>query len=164
MIIDEPEVIRQATPEFQPPPMTSGRLRRFPQQYQDFLPSSTTQIPHMPPKEVIQPPLHSNPHFPNIQSPSQTPEPPQTNVIKTDRDKFGLFRVYTTHPQINLDDTSPNLGGLMAKQSLILPLQTEMDGSNHRSTSGFPMKRLFKLRKWHLSLKYLAYIDRKSVV
>lgn len=104
MIINEPEVIRQATPKFQPPPTTSGRLRRFPRQYQDFLLSSTTQIPHMPPKEVIKPPSHSDPHFPNIQSPSQTPEPPQTNIIKTDRDEFGLFQVYTTHPQTNPDD------------------------------------------------------------
>ncbi len=105
MIIDdamnEPEPIRDVTPEFQPPPTTSGRQRRFPQRYQDFLPSSTTNIPHLPPKQVLQPPSHSDPQSPNTQSPSP---PPQPNVIKTDRDEFGLYRLYTSYPHTNPDE------------------------------------------------------------
>jgi hypothetical protein len=108
MIIDdavnEPEPIKDPTPEFQPPPTTSGRQRRFPRQYQDFLPSSTTNIPHMPPKPAIQPPSHPEPQSPNTRSPSPIPEPPQADVIKTDRDEFGLYRVYTTYPRTNPDE------------------------------------------------------------
>src|SRR5258708_38819057 len=87
MIIDdamnEPEPIRDVTPEFQPPPTTSGRQRRFPRRYQDFLPSSTTNIPHLPPKQVLQPPSHSDPQSPNTRSPSPLPKPPHPNVIQT---------------------------------------------------------------------------------
>ena len=105
MIIDdamnEPEPIRDVTPEFQPPPTTSGHQRRFPRRYQDFLPSSTTNIPHLPPKQVLQPPSHSDPQSPNTRSPSP---PPQPNVIKTDRDEFGLYRLYTSYPHTNPDE------------------------------------------------------------
>ena len=46
--IDEPELMSNPIPKFQPPPTSSGRQRRFPRHYQDFLPSLTTNIPHMP--------------------------------------------------------------------------------------------------------------------
>ena len=102
--VNEPELIMEATPEFQPPPTTSGRQRRFPRQYQDFLPSSTTNIPHMPPKQVVQPPSHSEPQSPDPRSPSPIAEFPQANIIKTDRDEFGLYRVYTSYPCTNPDE------------------------------------------------------------
>lgn len=105
MVIDdpmnEPEITMDATPEFHPPPTTSGRQRRFPRQYQDFLPSATTYIPHMPPKRVIQPPSHSYSQLQNTRSPSPIP---QADVIKTDRDEFGLYRVYTSYPHTNPDE------------------------------------------------------------
>jgi hypothetical protein len=106
MIIDkamnELELITDLTPEFQPPPTTSGRQRRFPRHYQDFLPSSTTNIPHMPPKQVVPPPSHPEPQQPT-RSPSPIVQPP-ANVIKTDPDEFGLYRVYTSYPRTNPDD------------------------------------------------------------
>ena len=101
--MNEPEHIMDVTSEFQPPPTTSGRRRRFPRQYQDFLPSSTTNIPHMPPKQVLLP-SHSDPQSPNTRSPSPIAEPPQPNVIKTDRDEFGLYRLYTSYPRTNPDE------------------------------------------------------------
>jgi len=33
------------SPEFQPAPTKSGRQRRFPRHYHDYLPNSSTQIP-----------------------------------------------------------------------------------------------------------------------
>jgi hypothetical protein len=102
--MNEPEPIRDVTPEFQPPPTTSSHQRRFPRRYQDFLPSSTTNIPHLPPKQVLQPPSHSDPQSPNTRSPSPLAEPPQPNVIKTDRDEFGLYRLYMSYPHTNPDE------------------------------------------------------------
>ena len=67
------------------PPTTSGCRRQFPWQYQDFLPSLTTNIPHMPPN-VVQPLSRPIPQ-PSIRSPSPIPEPPPADVIKTDRDE-----------------------------------------------------------------------------
>lgn len=64
--IDEPELTSDPIPKFQPPPTSSGRQRRFPRHYQDFLPSSTTYIPHMPPKQSVQPASHPEPQPLNI--------------------------------------------------------------------------------------------------
>ena len=46
-------VERQPTPQFEPPPTAFGRRRKFPRRYEDFLPNTTTQLPHMPPKPMI---------------------------------------------------------------------------------------------------------------
>ena len=102
--IDESELTRDPTPRFQPPPTTSGRQRRFPGHYRDFLPSSTTNIPHMPPKQTVQPPSHAEPQPSNTRSPSPIAQPPQANTIKTDRDEFGLYRVYRSYPSTNPDE------------------------------------------------------------
>jgi len=94
---------RQVTPEFRPPPTTSGRQRRFPRHFQDFLPNSTTDIPHMPPKLTI-----PNPSVITLsRSPSpmiETLGPIPTSVLKTTPDEFGVYRVYTTYPSTNPDE------------------------------------------------------------
>ena len=109
MDVDKPEEVgvsgpkRQGTPEFQPPPTTSGRQRRFPRHFQDFLPNSTTDIPHMPPKPTIPKPTVINPS----RSPSpviETLGPIPTSVLKTAPDEFGVYRVYTTYPSTNPDE------------------------------------------------------------
>lgn len=99
--INKPELTRHPTPEFQPLPTTSGRQRRFPRHYHDFLPSSTTTIPHMPPKHVVQPPLRPEPQPPSL---PPIAEPSQATVITTDHDEFGLYRVYTSDPHTNPDE------------------------------------------------------------
>lgn len=91
---------RNQTPEFQPPPTTSGRQRRFPRQYQDFLPNSTTHLPHMPPK----PSAPAQPTITHSQSPSPIVESFAPTVLKTDPDEFGIYRVYESYPSTNLDD------------------------------------------------------------
>jgi hypothetical protein len=102
--IDEPELTSDPIPKFQPPPTSSGRQRRFPRHYQDFLPSSTTNIPHMPPKQSVQPASHPEPQPLNIRSPSPVAQPPQANIIKTDQDDFCLYRVYKSYPRTNPDE------------------------------------------------------------
>ncbi|PPQ74680.1 hypothetical protein CVT25_008030 [Psilocybe cyanescens] len=42
--------------EFIPPPTSRGRPRRYPRRYNDYLPNSTTLLPHMPPPRPIGPP------------------------------------------------------------------------------------------------------------
>ena len=57
----------------------------------------------MPPKQVIQPPSHSKPST-QPPSPKAIPEPRQADVVKTDPDEFGIYRVYTTYPCTNPDE------------------------------------------------------------
>jgi hypothetical protein len=97
------EPTRHEIPEFQPPPTAYGRQRRFPRRYQDFLPNSTVHIPHMPPTPAIAKPTVAAPS----RSPSpviEIPEPTPTSILKTDRDEFGVYRVYTTYPSTNPDE------------------------------------------------------------
>ena len=99
--IDEPELTSDPISKFQPPPTSSGYQRCFPRHYQDFLPSLTTNIPHMPPKQSVQLLSHAESHPPNIRSPSPVAQPPQANIIKTNQDDFGLHRVYRSYPHTN---------------------------------------------------------------
>ena len=100
--------IEPAAPPFLPPPTKSGRVQQFPNQYQDFLPNSRTQVPHLP--VVPEPPAGVTP-LPFI-SPTTSPEPeePKLQHLQTEPDKFGLFQIYPIHPatepdaKSNLDD------------------------------------------------------------
>jgi hypothetical protein len=87
-----------------PPPTTSGRQRRFPQRYDDFLPNSTTQLPHLPERIVVRAPspLPAEPRSPSpVQSEVLEPE---LRTITTKPDEFGLFRVYETYPSLVPDE------------------------------------------------------------
>jgi hypothetical protein len=100
--VEVSEPTRHETPEFQPPPTTSGRHRRFPRHYKDFLPNSTTSIPHMPPKPPIPKTTVTAPRSPSplIESPEPTP----ISSLQTDPDEFGVYRLYTTYPITNPDE------------------------------------------------------------
>ncbi len=89
---------RQPSPQFIPAPTTSGRQRRFPQRFQDFLPNSTTKVPHIPEKIKIHAPS-THPAKPRFPSPPQTEIPElEPQSITTKPDEFGLYRVYETYP------------------------------------------------------------------
>ena len=49
----QPKSPTPVIPVFVPPPTTSGRIRRFPAGFHDFLPNSKTPLPHMP-KPTVQ--------------------------------------------------------------------------------------------------------------
>lgn len=85
------ESIIQEIPEYQPPPTTSGRQRRFPRHYQDFLPNSASHIPHMPPKPMIPRRTVAVHQAPRSPSPIETPEPTPPSLLKTDLDEFGVY-------------------------------------------------------------------------
>jgi hypothetical protein len=95
---------RQPSPQFIPAPTTSGRQRRFPQRYHDFLPNSTTQLPHLPERIIARTPspLPSEPRSPSLLQP-EDPEPIPQNIT-TKPDEFGLYRVYETFPSFVPDE------------------------------------------------------------
>jgi hypothetical protein len=92
---------RQPSPQFIPAPTTSGRQRRFPQRFHDFLPNSTTQVPHLPDRIVTRAP---SPLPVESRSPSPLqPDVPELEVLEaqnitTEPDEFGLYRIYETYP------------------------------------------------------------------
>jgi hypothetical protein len=91
-------------PTFKPAPTTSGRVRTFPRQYNDFLPSSATSVPHMPDR----PPKIINKNISDIVTdPSPSPELPQVAdiLLETEPNEFGLYCVYTTFPTNDPDET-----------------------------------------------------------
>jgi hypothetical protein len=89
------------------PPTLSGRLRRFPRHFKDYLPSLSFQVPHMPapvPRAVpVQPVRLPEPENP-VETPQELPEPIS---IDTEPNEFGLYRSYPSMPSHDPDeDTS----------------------------------------------------------
>ena len=93
-----PQPTAPVAPPFLPPATKSGRVRQFPSRYQDFLPNSRSQVPHLPafpklPSEVA--PLRSTPA-----ATSPEPEEPELQELQTEPDDFGLYRIYPTRPTL----------------------------------------------------------------
>ena len=103
---EPPQPTAPAVPPFLPPATKSGRVRQFPSRYQDFLPSSRSQVPHLP--VVPKPPTEVTP-LPSM-SPTTSPEPeePELQQIKTEPDDFGLYRIYPIRPTL-IPDADPIL-------------------------------------------------------
>jgi len=91
-------------PVYVPPPTTSGQVRQFPNRYQDFLPNSQTQVPHMPAVPVPDPPVAPSP--PSSPTPSPEPDQPDLQELQTEPDDFGLFQIYPIHPATEPDANS----------------------------------------------------------
>lgn len=89
-------------PDFLPAPTTSGRQRRFPRHYVDFLPNFSTQVPHMPPKPSIR--RDPMPFQQDVEKSPTPPDIPESSVMTTEPDEFGLYRVYTSYPSSNPDE------------------------------------------------------------
>ena len=106
---DMPETaFAYSPPPFVPPPTRSGRARKFPAIFKDFLPTSTsrvphTRIPHMPPppqpQKVSIPPRPSPPS-----SVISSEELATDSTFTTEPDEFGLFRVYPRKPYCEPDN------------------------------------------------------------
>ncbi|KAI0046222.1 hypothetical protein FA95DRAFT_1607083 [Auriscalpium vulgare] len=113
MEVDVPDVpLPPRSPS--PPPVVSarsGRAIRFPQQFQDFLPSVArnplAHIPDRPPPIPRQPRIVHN-------TPSPSPPPPPT-LYTTEPDDFGVYRVYTRLPR-SVPDTTPSLDAVPVSQ------------------------------------------------
>lgn len=90
------------------PSTSSGRRRKFPGHFTDYLPSLSVRLPHMPepPRQQMQPMV------PNVNqqspSPSRSPTPPAADdampTFNTEPDEFGLFRSYISCPTYEPDE------------------------------------------------------------
>ena len=93
--IPEPERPQPSPPSFIPPPTHSGRARKFPVLFKDFLPNSTSRIPlpHMPPRPprsvTLPAPVHSEP--PVVLPVNAKELTPVDFSFTTEPDEFGLF-------------------------------------------------------------------------
>jgi hypothetical protein len=92
---------------FQPQATASGRQRRFPHRFRDYLPSQPVQLPHMPPPKSRQPPIQpdSNIIEPKlIDTQDENPKPAPSTFFETEHNEFGLFRRYPHMPSYIPDE------------------------------------------------------------
>ncbi|THH19110.1 hypothetical protein EW146_g1980 [Bondarzewia mesenterica] len=84
------------------PSTTSGRARRFPKRYDDYVPSLPTPIPYVPQRAIPHSlPVHSPSEEPldeSILSQTDLASSLQNYNILTEPNEFGLYRAYTTIP------------------------------------------------------------------
>lgn len=104
----EPDILDSvpSTPAFVPPPTTSGRTRQFPVRYQDFLPNSRTQVPHMPIQALQASPIVNRTASPAPATPEPQEPQPVLQEVRTDPNEFGLYRVYATRPIVDPDENT----------------------------------------------------------
>ncbi|GLB33254.1 hypothetical protein LshimejAT787_0101380 [Lyophyllum shimeji] len=152
------------------PPTRSGRQRTFPAAYKDYLPSLPTSLPHMPR------PIPRNPPQPRESTPEPSPEPEpaiKTSTFETEPNEFGLYRVYTTYPandpeeSLCLDDMCDDPGISVARDTL--NERTGLSGFGSRVTTAgkdffapFLNATVYRLMNWFYSgsnMKSLAELD-----
>jgi len=167
-----PEQIQvPSPPPFVPPPTRSGRARKFPKKFVDFLPNSTTQLPHLParpPRPIPQPRAFSPP--PTTHDP--TPPPPLV-VIQTPPNAFGLYREYSTYPTVKRDDQenldslcdAPGLATGCSEQSKPWWKAIGLPDSTHEGGVFAPFlnSTIFRLMNWFYSgstTKSISELDR----
>jgi len=160
-------------PIFVPPPTRSGRARKFPKKFVDFLPNSTTQLPHLPalpPCPIPQQQTRSLP--PTIPDPIR-PTPPTPIVIQTPPNAFGLYCKYSTYPTAERDDQEDlkilcNAPGLGTGSSLLPKLWWKAIGLPDPTHKGglfapFLNATIFYLMNWLYSgsnTKSIGELDR----
>uniref|UniRef100_A0A8H7XVD3 Uncharacterized protein n=1 Tax=Psilocybe cubensis TaxID=181762 RepID=A0A8H7XVD3_PSICU len=124
-VMSPPSPISQAPPNiFVPPPTRSGRVCKYPKKNVDFLPNSSTRIPHMPaPVPRIRPaPKRVAPREPTPEPAAPSFEP---TVVVTLPNEFGMYREYPTFPEREIDDfeeldnlcNAPGLATSLPKES-----------------------------------------------
>jgi hypothetical protein len=163
-------------PESQLDPTSSGRLRKFPRHFRDFLPSLSVRLPHMP-----EPPLRQGPAQilrrdytpPSEPLPSPSPIPGDANptVFETEPDEFGLFRSYVSRPTYIPDeelslDTICDSGGLSVPKSDTRGWQSvfgPLTNSAGNFFAPFLNATVFRLMNWFYggsNMKSVAELDR----
>ncbi|PPQ82044.1 hypothetical protein CVT24_009923 [Panaeolus cyanescens] len=96
----QPEV-HHPSEVYVPPPTRRGCERRFPKRYDDFLPCTSTRIPHMPPPPPPPPP----PEIPRSPTPPPLrPPSPTIGTFTTNVNEFGMYRVYPTLPSREVEE------------------------------------------------------------
>ncbi|PPR02947.1 hypothetical protein CVT24_012159, partial [Panaeolus cyanescens] len=103
MVPMDVDTMPQSAPSeaYVPPPTRRGRERRFPKRYDDFLPCTSTRIPHMPPPPPPPPPAEA-PRTPT--PPPLRPPSPTIGTFTTNVNEFGMYRVYPTLPSREVEE------------------------------------------------------------
>ncbi|KAH9478019.1 hypothetical protein JR316_0010254 [Psilocybe cubensis] len=108
---DAPDHPVISAPAFVLPPTRSGCERKFPKQYADMLPNSSTYLPHLPPAPPRLPKEPSK-RAEKLRAASSTPPPdPKDMYLRSEINDFGLYRVYPSFPtcEVNESDDLDNL-------------------------------------------------------
>jgi hypothetical protein len=164
--------ITEEEPVFKPPPTTSGCIHRFPKQYKDFLPLSATLVPHMPDR----PPrtINNNPVLENSSSlPPKVFQDVTPTLLETEPNEFGLYRVYTTFPtndpdeSVDLNDVCDDPGLATAPscnthQGWWSGFGSKLCGQKEEFFAPFLNATVFRLMNWFYggsNMKSLAELD-----
>lgn len=107
-------VITEDPEEVAIPPTSSGRERKFPRRFKDYLPSLSVRLPHMP-RHPCQQMQRTQPDE-NVQN-QRSPSPSVSSTASitdgamqsfdTEPDDFGLFRSYISCPTYEPDEEIP---------------------------------------------------------
>ena len=159
--------------EFIPPPTTCGRVRKFPRKFTNFLPNSTTSLPHIPPRQRQQPQPATEPRDATPEPPPALPAP-EPSLFKTVPNEFSLYREYPSYPTKETDE-SEDLENLCDSPGLATA-QTREQGQwwkafgvsrSFDSQGGlfapFLNSTVFRLMNWFYSganVKSIAELDR----
>lgn len=153
-------------------PTSSGCTRKFPRRFNDFLPSLSTALPHMPAPVPRNPPPSS---IQPMQSPETTPGPdPRSNgtpepgetIFTTEADEFGLYRCYFNIPsfipdmEISLEDTCDDSSYAIDRSCVPHPLS--LTTSPFASSPPFANPTIFRLMQWfygHSNMKSVSDLD-----
>jgi len=156
------------TPEILIPPTSSGRRRKFPRRFTDYLPSLSVRLPHMPerPRQQMRPtqPDESQQSLSRSPSPTISLATPGTDgamsTFDTEPDEFGLFRSYISCPtyepdeEIPLDSICDSEGFLVAKEnsdnwrSVFGSRSSPVKSANPNSFGPFLGPTIFRLMNW----------------
>ena len=154
-------------------PTTSGRPRKFPKQYRDFLPSLPTALPHMPPPVKPQAPVSFEDAIESPQSPSPFPSLLHPEVYETKPDGFGLYRSYSVYPQYDPDITQ-QIDDLCDAPGLLVepgdrtkgPLQglapdiVDMDPDKRPFYAPFLNPTVFRIMEWFYNCSIMKSVSQ----
>jgi hypothetical protein len=164
------------------PPTSSGRRRKFPRRFTDYLPSLSVRLPHMPerPCQQMQPTQPNESRQspsppPSISSATSTTDDRAMPTFDTEPDEFGLFRSYISCPtyepdeEIPLDSICDSEGFAVVKvnsndwRSVFGPCSSFMESANKNLFAPFLNATVFRLMNWFYSgsnMKSVAELDK----
>jgi Plavaka transposase len=161
------------------PSTSSGRQRKFPRRFADYLPSLSIHLPHMPerPCQQMQPTQPDE----NQPSPSISLAVPETDGLSamptfdTEPDDFGLFRSYISCPtyepdeEVSLDSICDSDGFAVAKVnsdnwwSVFGPRSSPVESVNQNLFAPFLGATVFRLMSWFYNgsnMKSVTELDK----
>ena len=172
------DVVITQDPEVLIPSTSSGRRRKFPGRFTDYIPSLSIRLPHMPERPCQQ-------MQPNKNQRSLSPTPSTSSAASataaamptfdTEPNEFGLFRSYISCPtyepdeEIPLDSICDSEGFAIAKVnsdnwwSAYGPPPSSVESVNQNSFAPFLSATVFRLMNWFYgssNMKSVTELDK----